>query len=388
MKVMFLVGSMAMGGAERHTMDLALNLAERGMQCALVSVKPCSPLDHQWHALDNVRLTYCDARNFIDVRAIARLALQVRLDAPDVLVAVNQYALLYAHLAAGAKRTHGPLIVSIFHTTQLRSVKERLQNLCYRRFFSTSDLLVFVCQFQADYWHRKGLHSRCDEVIHNGIDIARFAPFAAAQRLASRRKFGIEDADFVLGITAAFRPEKNHAFLLHALGKLRQGGARVKLLMVGDGPLRNEIERRAVALGLSGHVIFAGACQDVRPCVAAFDAFVLASTHIETFSLAALEAMAMGIPAILSEVGGAREMVQSGSNGLIYAADDLPGFIEAVQRMMAGRLAIDMGAAARTFVSERFSHEKMVDRYVAVLKALLNRHPTGGSRAADPGHIT
>ena len=369
MKLFFVVGSLDLGGAERHTVDLTRALAARGHECLLVSIRSKSVANLNVIAVDQLTCAYCDAQGFLDTRAVKALASLIATMAPDVVVGINQYALMYVHLAQRPKN-RSYRIASIFHSTELRTMKERLLNQAYKYFFARSDLLVFVCEYQARYWKNQGLHARQDAVVHNGIDTQRYTPDAAGSRSATRQRYGIEETDFVIGITAAFRPEKNHAFLLRALQQLRASGAKVKLLMVGDGPLRAAMEHDASALGVAKHAIFAGAHHDVRSLVAAFDVFTLSSLA-ETFSVAALEAMAMGIPAVLSDVGGAREMVQSGSNGFVYAANDMEGFLYAIHQMMECDTSRVMGEAAHRMVNARFTHGRMVDGYAKLLDGLL-----------------
>jgi glycosyltransferase involved in cell wall biosynthesis len=173
----------------------------------------------------------------------------------------------------------------------------------------------------------------------------------------------------LIGITAALRPEKNHAFLLRALRELRARGLPVKLLVVGDGPLRAPLERQSAELGVAPHTIFAGTHADVRPLVSAFDLMTLASTS-EAFSIAALEAMGMGIPAVLSDVGGARELVLPGQNGYIFAVNDMAEFLTAIQRLGDAGLRKTLGAAARTHVQQNFTRDAMLAAYADHLGSL------------------
>src|SRR4029077_13405288 len=113
--------------------------------------------------------------------------------------------------------------------------------------------------------------------------------------------------DYVIGICAALRPEKNHVQLVDAVAALRARGIPARALVIGDGPMRPAIEARARAAGVADEVRITGFQQDVRPYLAACDTAVLCSTTIETFSLAALEAMALGRPGAHSDLRGRRE---------------------------------------------------------------------------------
>ncbi len=363
MRVLFVVGALAVGGGERHTVDLALALVARGHVCRIVSVKPAEKGGLNVPAAQGLDVTYCDAAGYLDRDALRSLAVMEADFCPDLIVGVNQYALMYVHLARLFKGAVAAPIAAVFHTTELRTRKDHWLNVIYKRFFARSALLVFVCDYQSRYWQQRGLAARRNLVIHNGIDAGRYSPAKDAVRAAVRKQHGFAEGDFVIGITAALRPEKNHAFLIQALRRLREQGVPAKLLMLGNGPLRADLEARVTELGLGAHAVFAGAHADVRPFIAAFDVMTLASTHIETFSLAVLEAMSMGIPAVISDIGGAREMVFPGVNGFVYPANDMEGYLEALGILLDGGRRHTMGVEARRVVLENFTGDVMVEHY-------------------------
>lgn len=286
------------------------------------------------------------------------------------MIGVNQYALMYSHIAKViAQRSFR--IATVFHTTKLRRIREHVLLVLYKFLVRHTNLLVFVSELQAQFWSDRGLKSKRDAVINNGINVEQFSPVTIENREASRSRYGIAPSDFLIGITAAFRPEKNHIFLLRALHEMRSNFIPAKLIFVGDGPLKESLMQEAAALGVSDYVVFAGAQNDVKPLVAAFDVFALVSTGIETFSLAALEAMAMGIPAVLSDVGGAREMVVDGETGFVFQTNDMNQFMAAMNTLRAPDTARVMGMAAHRFVNAHFTHKAMVDRYEQLFGALV-----------------
>ena len=135
--------------------------------------------------------------------------------------------------------------------------------------------------------------------------------------------------------------------------------------------MRTAIETRAQALGVRGAVVMAGFQQDVRPLLCAADAVALCSTSVETFSLAALEAMALGRPVVLSDIGGAAEMVRPGCEGFLFPAGDTAALVERLAALQDEGLRRRMGAAARETVEARFSERAMVERYEGLLRQLV-----------------
>ena len=136
--------------------------------------------------------------------------------------------------------------------------------------------------------------------------------------------------------------------------------------MIGDGPMRGEIEERARRLGVAADIVITGFQQDVRPFVAACDTAVLTS-FTEAFSLAAIEAMAMGKPVVHSEVGGAAEMIRPGREGFLYPIGDTGALVERLAALADPAMRGRMGAKARETVEAQFSERAMVDRYENLL---------------------
>jgi glycosyltransferase involved in cell wall biosynthesis len=176
----------------------------------------------------------------------------------------------------------------------------------------------------------------------------------------------------VIGIAAVLRPEKNHLQLVDAIALLRAKGIPARALIIGDGPMRTAVEARARARKVANDVLITGFQHDVRPHVAACDVMTLCS-FTEAFSLAALEAMALGKPVVHAEVGGAAEMISPGHNGYLFPVGDTGAFVGALTALADRRDARCMGANARRVVEARFSAGIMVQRYEEVLLALCGK---------------
>jgi glycosyltransferase involved in cell wall biosynthesis len=133
--------------------------------------------------------------------------------------------------------------------------------------------------------------------------------------------------------------------------------------------MRGELEQRVAQQAMQAHVTFAGVHGDVRPALSVMDVFVLPSTHVETFSNAALEAMAMRMPVILSRIGGAAEMVREGVEGFTLAPAELAeNLAPLLARLFTdGGLRERMGQAARLRVAQEFSLQTMVADYAALI---------------------
>jgi glycosyltransferase involved in cell wall biosynthesis len=259
--------------------------------------------------------------------------------------------------------------------------------LYYRPLLWAADCLVFVCEAQRRYWLPRKVAARANLVIHNGVDAEHWKPAAREEVQRMRGVFGYAPGDYVVGLCAALRPEKNHFQLVGALAGLRARGIPAHALLIGDGPMREAIESRASDAGVAGGVQITGFQHDVRPYVAACDVLVLCSKSVKTFSFAALEAMALGRPVVHSDIGAAAEMIYPGENGFLFPTGDTPALVQRLAELAEPALRSRMGAAARELVAARFSERAMIDRYEATLLNLATkRRQDENLRRTAPAH--
>jgi glycosyltransferase involved in cell wall biosynthesis len=187
-----------------------------------------------------------------------------------------------------------------------------------------------------------------------------------------RAALDFRDTDYVIGLAAVLRPEKNPLQLVDAIALLRARGIPAKALMIGDGPMRAALEARARERMVANDVHISGFQQDVRPHIAACDVMALCS-FTEAFSLAALEAMAMGKPVVHADVGGAAEMISAGHNGALFPAGDTAALARALEALANRSTSRRMGRNARRVAEARFSEGTMVDRYEKLLLELCGK---------------
>ncbi len=371
LRLLFVINSPIIGGAERHTFDLAEGLVEYGCRSTVFAVKngPLEP-PRQVTLLQPSSPRRLSGR----VRDLARAITDER---PDVLVSINERPVLVSWLGRLAARSSLPMI-AVTHSTILNNTRQKLFQLLYTPLFNRADSVVFVSENQRAYWMSHGFSPRNETTILNGIDVGRFAKTDGA-RVSARRRHGFTDKDLVLGLCAVMRPEKNHLQLLEAVARLRAQNVEAKALLVGDGPRRPAIAARAKALGIEDDVVMVGMAADVRPHIAAFDIGVLCSVSIETLSLAALEIMAMGIPMVMSDLSGASEMID-GTNGRLFPVGDDAQFQRALLALRDPEVRRAAGSAARTSVEERFDRRTMIARYHRhFVKSATSRAPARSS---------
>ena len=157
------------------------------------------------------------------------------------------------------------------------------------------------------------------------------------------------------------------------------------LLLAGEGPRRHAIEAAVNGAGLGNRVRILGSIQDVRPVIVASNATVLASTAVETFSLAMLESMALEVPVIASRIGGLPEAISDGSSGRLFPIGDVDQLTSAMRDMVSRpEQARAMGRTAARYVSSRFTHANMIARHERLYEDVVATR-AGRQAAANPG---
>ena len=390
--LLFIVNSLELGGAEKQVVTLLNHLETRRFRLHLAYLKPNARLLPQLDTSKLDALMCCDVARSIDRRAVRQLGALVRARQIDAIVCTNTYSMLYGYLARQAVRGRKPKLATVFHTTLLRTCREKAQMLLYQRLFRRSDLLLYVCENQRDYWRDRGLRAAADAVVHNGIDVGHFSDRQTPeQKVALRTALGFAPEDYVIGLCSSLRPEKAHGDLLQAIARLRSQGVAAKALLIGDGPERHAIESTAQELGLREHLVITGLRQDVRPFIGCCDVMTLVSHAIETFSLAALESMALGKALVMSDIGGASEQVLHGQTGLLFEPGDLTALAEHLKTLQAEPLRARMGAAAQRRVRLLFTVEAMTTGFTGQMDRLLGTqepHPVLESQATHGSYLT
>lgn len=369
MATLFLLSNLRTGGSEIKSARVVSDLSERGVDVHLGWLGGPGALRSR---LNSRVPSVCFERDApFSWRALRSLASYVAEHRIERIVCINLYPVIYAAGVGLLGHGQAPRYVAAINSTILLSRKERLQMLVYAPLLRRAEQIVFGCEAQRDLWIRcYGLPRRRTSVIYNGVDSHWFSPETHPEGAAEHRaKYGLVSSDFVVGAVGVLRPEKNFGHLIDAIAELRKRGVQAKGLIAGDGPERQSLERHAAEAGVAPHVIFLGELRDVRPALAASDIVVLPSA--ETFSNAALEAMAMAKPVLLSSVGGAAEMITEGVNGFLFPLGDVSGLTAILEKVSASRNRLaSMGMIARESVIQTFTVDRMLAKYERLCRTL------------------
>lgn len=366
MKVLHVLHSLDTGGAERIVCDLARHRTgtlRTGVVC----------LDHRGRMVDEAQRLgieiFCTERKpGLDLRQVGRIAAIIRRFDPDVIHA-HQYT-PYFYTALAASVTGFGRIVFTEHGRHWPDVVSARRQWVNQALRLRRDRVTAVCEFAADALRQQErLGGRDIRIIPNGVRCEAFDRPRHRDSLAALIGAGA-DAPICIQV-ARFSPVKDHATSLRAFALSRHEHPSAQLVLIGDGPLRGDIEQLRRQLGLDDSVHLLGNRDDVPDLLAAADVFVLSSLS-EAASLSILEAMSAGLPIVATNVGGNSEIVRHGRTALLSPRGDAGAMAANLTALLAdpaGRR--DMGRAGRRRAKALYEQHHMHDAFIAVYRELV-----------------
>jgi glycosyltransferase involved in cell wall biosynthesis len=359
------------GGTERHLVQLLSALPPEEFSCTVVIFDQGeNPLLDELRRRGVSVIHLPVAREYVPsaLRRAWQLARLVRRNRYDIVQTYHQKADTYGALIAwSAGAPH--LISSKRDTGELRKPLHVFLNRRLRGLFD--GFIMTAERVRTAVAARDGLAGASIHTIYNGVDSRRFAPPSPAQRHAARTRLGFGDDDFVVGVVARYRPEKNHEVFFAGLTACAERMPRLRALSVGGGPLLEGHRRQVEGSVLAGRCVFIDDVPDVLPYLWAMDVGTLTSGSNEGFSNAVIEQMATGLPMIVTDVGGNAEAVEEGVDGFVIPPLDAAALSRALLALYEDPARVrSMGEAARRRVEADFSLEHMVAAHAQLYRAL------------------
>jgi glycosyltransferase involved in cell wall biosynthesis len=312
---------------------------------------------------DGVPVIQIARRGPRDWRRLVRLTRLLRRSRPDLVYSFNYEVNAYTRLAALLARV--PVIV----TGERGIYMTRGQALLEKLLAGFTDRVI--CNAEAvrrDLVVRVGLSPSQVVVVRNGVDVPG-EPDGQA-RAAARRSLGLPPEGLVVGTVARLHPVKNLPLLLETARRCLES-IDAWFCIIGGGPEEGTLRRMSAQPTLKGRVVLAGSRPEARDLLAAFDIFVLTS-DVEGLPNAVMEAMALGLPSVCTDVGGCRELIDDRVEGYLVPSRDAALLTDRILRLAAdGDLRVRLGTAARRRAIRDFASERMVGQTEAILWGLL-----------------
>lgn len=288
---------------------------------------------------------------------------------PDIIHAHELFS--PATTAVAAKRMLGvPVVVTAHRSGPLGDVQRLQHKLLGNQRIATfrreiSQFITISQEIDAEL-AEVGVPASQRAAIPNGVDNFRFTPCDSAGRKTLRQQLGLPGGPLVV-FSGRLAPEKRILPLVETWPEVTRKFPQATLLVLGSGELQSALQTAA-----GPGIMLAGAVDDVAPYLQAADIFVLPSVA-EGLSVAMLEAMSTGLAVLVTNVGGASEVIVHGQNGWIVPPGDLPGFVEALQVLLSdGGLRLRLGEAARRTILQNYSVDKVAsllfDLYANVIQ--------------------
>jgi glycosyltransferase involved in cell wall biosynthesis len=355
-----------LGGGERQVLGLVERLARAGVR-QTVAAHPEGGLAPLVAGL-GIPTAPLTIRNHVDVLAARRLSR---------LLARERYDILHFHTA----RAHA-MAVFLGRAPGVSRVVTRRMDYPLRGGWYARRL--YNHEVQAVVAISDGVRAKLIEsgvapgritVVPSGVEAERFTP-SPERRAAARARYATPPAATVLAVVGALETRKGHDVLLRAVARLAD--PTIVVWCAGDGAERAALEAQRGALGLADRVRFLGRVDDVAELLAGADVCVMPSRH-EGLGVAALEAMAAGLPVVASRVGGLPEAIVDGETGCLVPPDDADALAGALARLVADReLRCALGAAGAARARARFSMDAMAAGTLAVYRRLAAREARRG----------
>lgn len=361
LRVELVVPTLHVGGMERLVIFMAREFRSRGIDAGITVIEEVGSLGGE------------AAESGIPVTLVRTPGVLTNFIAPALrdhfrnrrLHVVHAHSGVWLKAARAARAARIPGVIHTFHGVVQDEAwhvnpMRRLASWSTDEIIAVSDSLKRILNEQA------GVPNERIGVIINGVDTKRFAP---RPRLVA----GPNNAQvFTVGHVARLDPIKNQEMLLRAFAELRSTFPSARLVIAGDGPLRNTLEILASSLGLGSSVQFVGEVRDTAPLYQTFDAFALSSVS-EGTSMSILEAMASGVPVVATAVGGTPALVEGGRLAMLVPSNDAGGMANALAQLASDRAKREsLAATARDYTVNNYSSDVMLQRYTELYSRFAN----------------
>ena len=372
--VMLLVNGLDAGGPEQQFVELARGLDKSRFRVLMTPLSESTLLEDELHDTPEVELKSLGTRGRWDPTALPRLASLLRRERVDAMQPFGTPAMAFGFAAALIARTPVRIATERCGYRLNSHLADKIWRFVEDRLARSADAIVPDSEAGARHLVSHGIPNERVRVIYDGVEPERIRT-NLPERKALRCELGVLDQSWLVGVSARLAAEIDHSSFLHAASIVRAEVPGTKFLVVGEGTLRTELQRRATILGLDGSIIFAGRQARVAPYIGAMDVAVLSSGDPDVASSFGLEAMGLGRPIVATDTGSNSELFPMGEAGLIVPPNNPIILAHAILEVMRHPDAVErMRARGREIFSERFTMKRMITSYEELYSDLWRRY--------------
>lgn len=310
-----------------------------------------------------IKVYYCRARGWFDPRMWLKTFQIVRKQHPQVLVTYLFHADMVGRLIGWLLRT--PRLICSQRTNLMRYgfLWTFLEKHSHRMI---DDYVVQTNVMRGILMSGLKIYGSLLHIIPNAV-----IPLQLSNKVTAKQKYNFEPDDLIMTCVANLKPGKGHLVLLSAFEQLHHRYPRIRLLLIGSGPNEKEIRRKLGTMNSSSHIHLMGYRQDISNLLSATDIFVL-PTEREGMSNAILEAMAAGLPCVITDIPVNRELVSDGRTGLLFDYKDARHLCQKLDQLITNEvLRQEIGKAAQQYTQVNHSLQVVADRWLQ----LINKEP-------------
>ncbi len=377
LKVMYIISDLSVGGAEMALYRLLAAIDRREFEPIVVSLMDQGSLRQRLEKLGIEVHTTGMKSGRPSIFGLTRLISVINRVEPDLLVGWMHHSCLAAEIASLFTRKRVRTVWSLHYAitpgSPVKKLTAAVTRIC-RKLSKRPSMMIFVSEAGQRAHEQLGYLIDWSCVIPNGIDVEIFKPSTQA-RVQVRKELQLKEEAVLIGLIGRYHPMKDHANFLQAAALIAERNTEVHFVLVGRGVdhTNPELQELIVRLNLCGRVHLLGERADTEIPCAALDIFSL-SSYDESCPNVVGEAMACGVPCVVTDVGDARQIV--GDTGRVVAARDSKALATALLEMLAldSQSRRELGLAARNRVVEQFPIQRIAAQYGSVYRGIAVRH--------------
>ena len=348
MNILEIEYSKGWGGQEKRTIRLVNNL-DKEFKTFFVAQPDSKILHHQKEI--NAKIIPLKMNQIYNLKTIYSLI---------KIVKENKIDIISTH--SGKDGWLGAIVGKLTSTPVVRT-RHLLTPINSPKSYNLSSITVAVSKAVEEYLKTQGVKNTT--TIYTGIDTNLYKPNSLNKL---RKEFNISKDTFLIGIVAVLRAAKRHKDLIEAISTINEN---IKLIIIGDGPQKNNLLKLIKEKNLEQKVIMTGSRDDIKDILSDLDLFVLPS-NMEALGTSILEASSAGVPVVASNIGGISECVREDKNGLLFEAQNIQDLREKILLMIRDKERYNFYKQnARDFIIKNFSLKQMVKKTQELYRSLV-----------------
>ncbi len=368
-KVLQLVEGFNFGGAETKLLELVKHMDKDRFETTVVSLGLGNEIEDKFHNELDCRVMTFQRQKQVDFKLLARVRDFIRNEKIDVVMTTLFYADVLGAMAGKSGGAKG-----VFSWETISSPKwlvpHRLWS--YRYAIRRADKVISVSKATAQWLvDKRKVNPGKVMIIPYGVNLDKFNP---SVKSVTRQSIGLSENDIIIGQVSRLNEQKGHTYLIDAAPAIIAKQPHVKFVLVGDGPLRADLEQQIKANGVEDHFKLLGFRQDVHEILPLFDVFTLPSLY-EGLPNVVLEAMACGLPVVATPVDGTKEAVIDSETGILVPVGDVKELAENLLKVISNNdLKSKLGTAGRKRVEDEFSLDGQVKKFETLYETYALRN--------------